>query len=203
MIRNPVLVAAIVVNYFVACTQTKSQHEQVLGSPCEDCELLFEGMPKQISWRTTISEPDEPGEPLIISGKIFKKDGKTPAPGVILYIYQTDNRGLYSPSSNQILGKAHGHLRGWMKTDEQGRYEFKTIRPAPYPNRKDPQHIHPIIYEPGKGYYWVDDYLFDDDPLLTEQQRNRPTERGGLGIIKVDKSPEGVWIGSRDIVLSF
>ncbi|MBX2944323.1 MAG: intradiol ring-cleavage dioxygenase [Cyclobacteriaceae bacterium] len=203
MIQKPVLVTAICLSFLTACTQTKTQREEALGGPCEDCELLFEGMPKRLSWRTTISRPDEPGEPLIISGTIYKKDGKTPAPGVILYIYQTDNRGLYSPAPNQTVAKAHGHLRGWMKTDEQGRYKFETIRPGPYPDRNDPQHIHPIIYEPGKGYYWVDDYLFDDDPLLTGHHRTRQPERGGPGIMKLDKGPDGVWIGTRDIVLSF
>ncbi|GIV37067.1 MAG: hypothetical protein KatS3mg032_1446 [Cyclobacteriaceae bacterium] len=202
MIRNPLLVAAIAVNFFVACSQTKSQYEHVLGGPCEDCELLFEGMPNQLSWRATISAPDEPGEPLIISGTIYKKGTKTPAPDIILYIYHTDNRGLYAPAPNQTVTK-HGHLRGWMKTDEQGRYLFKTIRPAPYPNQNIPQHIHAIIYEPGKGYYWINDYLFDDDPLLTDQHRKQKPERGGAGIIKLDKSQDGAWMGTRDIVLSF
>lgn len=201
MIKKSALLAAILFSFLTACTQTKNQHEKALGGPCEDCELMFEGMPRQLSWRTTLAMPDEPGEPLIISGTIYKKDAKTPAPGVILYIYHTDSRGLYSPASNQTVAKKHGHLRGWMKTDAQGRYAFKTIRPAAYPNQAIPQHIHPIIYEEGKGYYWIDDFLFEDDPLLTESEKSTQLKRGGNGIMSLIKNDKGVWVGTRDIIL--
>src|SRR5690606_2706219 len=144
---------------------------------------------------------DEPGERMIISGTIYKKDGKTPAPDVILYVYQTDNTGRYTPTPKQVHAKRHGHLRGWVKTDAQGRYEFNTIRPASYPNSRNPQHIHPIIKESGLSLYWIDEFLFEDDPVLTEQEKARQAKRGGSGIIILSKNPEGVWIGKRDIIL--
>lgn len=136
-----------------------------------------------------------------MSGTIFKKDGKTPAPGVILYVYHTDNKGKYTPASKQTDARRHGHLRGWIKTDERGRYEFNTIRPASYPSRSDPQHIHAILKESETSLYWIDDFLFQDDPLLTEKAKARQQNRGGSGVIKLVKNENGVWIGTRNIIL--
>ncbi len=182
------------------CAQPQSAERQV-GGGCEDCELMFAGMPESISWKTKLAADNEPGEPMIISGTIYKKDGKTPAPDVILYVYQTDNTGRYTPAPKQVHAKRHGHIRGWVKTDAQGRYEFSTIRPASYPNSRNPQHIHPIIKEPGLSRYWIDEFLFEDDPVLTMQDKTRQAKRGGSGIITLSKNAAGVWIGKRDIIL--
>jgi protocatechuate 3,4-dioxygenase beta subunit len=183
-----------------SCAQSDSRSLKQIPN-CEDCELMFDGMPDNISWRSSLAGSSEPGEPLIISGKILKHDGKTPAPGILIYVYQTDNAGLYSPSPTQTKGKRHGHLRGWVITDAQGRYEIKTIRPASYPNSKNPQHIHPIIKESESKIYWIEDFLFADDPLLTDQEKSRLSKRGGSGVMTLTKNSEGVWIGKRDIVL--
>jgi protocatechuate 3,4-dioxygenase beta subunit len=182
------------------CAQSPSAERRV-GGGCEDCALMFAGMPSTLSWKTKLAANDEPGEPLIISGTIYKRDGKTPARDVILYVYQTDHTGRYTPAPDQVHAKQHGHLRGWVKTDAQGRYEFHTIRPASYPNSQNPQHIHLIIKEPGLSFYWIDDFLFDDDPVLTEQEKSRQEKRGGSGIINLSRNSDGIWIGKRDIIL--
>lgn len=182
------------------CAQFPSAERQV-GGACEDCALMAAGMPSSLSWKTKLASDDEPGERLLISGTIFKRDGKTPARDVILYVYQTDDKGLYSPGPKQTAAKRHGHLRGWVKTDAQGRYEFSTIRPASYPNSTMPRHIHPIIKEPGVSRYWVDDFVFADDPLLSEKVKSNQLKRGGSGIITPVKNADGVWVGRRDIIL--
>jgi len=194
------LLLTVVVLSVSGCAQTNQRSEKV-GGGCEDCNLMLEGMPQSLRWQTNIADQNEPGEALLISGIIYKPDGKTPAPGVILYVYHTDNTGNYSPSSDQKLGKRHGHLRGWMKTDAQGRYQFKTIRPASYPSRQAPQHIHPIIQESNNTLYWIDEYLFEDDPLLTAEERSRQEKRGGSGVIWLKKDEKGVLIGKRNIIL--
>jgi protocatechuate 3,4-dioxygenase, beta subunit len=168
--------------------------------PCEDCELMLEGMPAKLNWETKLATPSE-GEEMLISGVIYQKDGKTPAPNVILYVYHTDKNGQYTPGPDQKHARRHGHMRGWMKTDARGRYEFKSIRPAAYPGRKDPAHIHPIIQEPDGRFYWIDEYLFEDDPLVTAQVRAQQDKRGGNGIIALKKNQQGTWEGRRDIVL--
>lgn len=200
MKKSILLFLTLVMLHVSGCTQPNQKTDRVVGS-CEDCDLMFAGMPSKLSWQTTIAGPDEPGEPMIISGTIYRKDGKTPAAGVILYVYHTDNKGLYSPAPKQHEAKRHGHLRGWIKTDAQGRYEFKTIRPASYPNSRNPQHIHPIIKEEGIAAYWIDEFLFADDPVLTENEKNHQQKRGGSGIISLTKNDNGIWIGKRDIIL--
>lgn len=175
---------------------------RLVGGGCEGCEGMFEGIPNQLAWETMIHQPGEPGEPLEISGTIFQTDGKTPAPNVILYVYQTDAQGLYTPSAGATgWTKRHGHLRGWMKTNARGQYKFRTIKPRPYPGDRIPAHIHPTIKEPDKNEYYIDEYRFADDPLLTASERAREEKRGGSGIIELRKDSQGVWRGRRDLVL--
>src|SRR4051812_22825989 len=42
-----------------------------------------------------IAPADEPGERLVIHGKVYEADGRTPAAGVVVYAYHTDAKGLY------------------------------------------------------------------------------------------------------------
>ncbi len=177
-----------------------NQTKKIIGGGCEGCELYTVGQPKDLDWKTTMAV-GEKGEKLQISGVIYQKDGKTPAPNVILYIYHTDNDGLYKPAPNQTQAKRHGRLRGWMKTDAQGRYQFTTIKPATYPNTKFLAHIHPTIKEPNKNEYYIDEFVFDNDPHMTDKEKKNMQNRGGKGVVKLVKTTEGVWVGKRDIVL--
>ncbi len=183
-----------------ACAQSPQvSSDRAVGGPCETCELIDFDMPKTLRAETTIAATTEKGEPMVLEGTIYRPDGQTPAEGIILYVYHTDAEGLYSnlPGQSKIR---HGHLRGWIKTDASGHYKITTIRPAPYPDRNAPAHVHPIIKEPGLTPYWIDEYLFDDDPLVTDQIRKGATQRGGNGIIRLTKK-NGTWYGKRDIVL--
>lgn len=171
-----------------------------IGGGCDGCELISAGMPQTPDWQTTIGG-DAEGEPLEIAGHIYQADGKTPAADVILYFYHTNAKGFYSPAPDQKAGARHGRLRGWIKSRADGRYKFRTVRPGAYPGRDIPRHIHPIIKEHGKNEYYIDDYLFDDDPLLTREKRAAQEGRGGAGIVRVTKNGEGIWIGQRDIIL--
>ncbi|MBL7748881.1 MAG: hypothetical protein JNM19_15695, partial [Chitinophagaceae bacterium] len=92
------------------------------------------------------------------------------------------------------------YIRGWVKTNEKGEYSFYTLRPASYPNSKAAQHIHPVIKEPGISDYYIDEFLFDDDPNLSATDRDRQEERGGNGIITLT-SGNGMFYGKRDIIL--
>ncbi|HEX8772961.1 MAG TPA: hypothetical protein VF735_05100 [Pyrinomonadaceae bacterium] len=174
----------------------------IVGGGCDGCEGIYEDMPRQPGWQTTIASAAEPGERMEISGSIYQVDGKTPAPNVILYVYHTDAKGYYTPSPNATnLARRHGHLRGWLKTNAGGEYKFTTIKPASYPNSDIPAHIHPIVKEPDKNEYYIDEYVFDDDPFLTQEKRLRLENRGGSGIVRLAKSSDGLWIGKRNIIL--
>ena len=162
---------------------------QAVGGPCEGCEAIYESPVPVEKLQSFVKLPDatwEGKKPLGINGVVYKADGKTPAPGVILYVYHTDGSGHYPKKGDETgWAKRHGYLRGWMKTDDQGAYKFVTLRPAPYPGRTDPAHIHITIKEPGLKEYYIDEFVFDDDPLLTAEKRQKLDNRGGSGILKL------------------
>ena len=62
-------------------------------SPDGKLECYFINMPETIESTMIIPTTGETAEELIISGTIFKADGKTPYPGIILYAYHTDSKG--------------------------------------------------------------------------------------------------------------
>jgi protocatechuate 3,4-dioxygenase, beta subunit len=176
-----------------ACAQDNARNKanvsQVTsaGATCEGCDAINESPIPADQLKSMVWLPDwnEPGPKLAVNGTVYKEDGKTPAPGVIIYIYHTDQKGIYPTKGNEKgNAKQHGYLRGWMKTDEKGFYKFFTLKPASYPGRTAPAHIHVIIKEPGKDPYWIDEYLFDDDPILSQSDRSRLKNRGGSGVLK-------------------
>lgn len=126
---------------------------------------------------------DENGEPLVVSGTVFAPDGVTPAPGVILYVYQTNARGLYSERRGEPP-----RIRGWLRTDAQGRFRFTTIVPGAYPGGRQAAHIHTQLWGGGHAWQWNNDILFEGDPNLGEREQQRSA---GLGRFAFIKPPRG------------
>ena len=168
-------------------TNSSIAKNKLIGGGCDGCEIMFVGMPANISSVDTSIGWTEKGQKLLVTGQVYKIDGRTPAPNVIIYYWQTDNNGYYSPKKGiDEKAKRHGHIRGWVKTDENGKYSIYTIRPAPYPNEDIPAHIHTSIKEPNVGNeYYIDEFVFDDDKLLTSTKRKALENRGGSGILRV------------------
>lgn len=187
---------------FILFFLSMGAHAQRVGGSCEGCEAVFEYGSKKLTNIDTLPDFKETGPKLEISGTIYQVDGKTPAKNVILYIYHTDQKGVYPQRGNETgWAKRHGYLRGWIKTNADGKYKFYTLRPASYPNSRAPQHIHPVIKEPNKNEYYIDEFLFADDPFLDENEKANQQNRGGSGIIALTKKQDGTWVGKRDIVL--
>ncbi|TMI61971.1 MAG: intradiol ring-cleavage dioxygenase [Bacteroidetes bacterium] len=193
-----------------ACTQTgttvKNQplaSDKKVGGNCEGCEAIYESpVPfSQLNEVDTLPDFNDAGPKIQISGIIYKPDGKTPAAGVVLYVYHTDQKGIYATKGNEKgWGKRHGYIRGWIKTNEKGEYKIYTLVPASYPNSSNPKHIHPTIKEPGFSEYWIDEFVFDDDPLLPASERNRTNPVGGNGILKTEMK-DGILHSVRNITL--
>jgi protocatechuate 3,4-dioxygenase beta subunit len=181
---------------------TVTGREAIVGLPCEGCEAVFQGIPSNFAAVARIAPLGEPGEPMILMGRVINASGAA-VPGVIVYGYQTDDRGAY-PAAPGLTGEAarHGRLRGWVITDAAGAYRFETIRPKPYPGRTTPAHVHVHVIEPGRVTYYIDDVVFDNDPLLTAAaRRTLATGRGGNGVTTPARDARGVWQVRRDIVL--
>jgi protocatechuate 3,4-dioxygenase beta subunit len=139
----------------------------------------------------------EPGEPLRVRGVVFRPDGVTPAAGVILYAYQTDSKGRYIH-----LPARSPRIKGWMRTDAEGQFEFLTIRPGPYPNRTEPAHIHFHLWGPGAAPQWNVELLFADDPLVRPAERAESESLGRFGFLKAPvKGADGVFETTLDVRL--
>jgi protocatechuate 3,4-dioxygenase, beta subunit len=153
---------------------------------------------KAVSWKATIVSDKEPGEPLTISGTIYAVDGKTPLEAATLWVYQTDATGKYSTSGGD---NRYTRIHGQMRTGVDGRYEFRTIKPASYPGSRVPAHIHASVSAPSFPEYWIDEYLFEGDGFITEEERQKVHHREGTfaSIMKLTRDSDGVLHGVRDI----
>ena len=172
-----------------------------VGGPCEGCNAIYEYVNRNLYPVDTLAGFNILENPIKISGVIYKNDAKTPAEGVIVYVYHTNDKGRYpSNESSKVWEQRHGNLRGWIKTDKDGKYTFFTSRPASYPKTSIPQHIHITVKEPDKNEYYLEDFYFDDDPNLTDNNKNRTNSRGGKGVITLKNNGQNME-AIRNIIL--
>jgi protocatechuate 3,4-dioxygenase beta subunit len=144
----------------------------------------------------TIVTPQEPGEPLVVTGTIRGQKG-APLKGALIYVYQTSAKGWYSDKAPHISGNSgdekYARLFGYLNIDQNGQYEFRTIRPAGYPRSTLPAHIHIEIEASGnEPRSFISEILFADDPRLTAEARERSL-REGLFIFPVTRAANGDW----------
>ncbi len=190
---------------FLSCVHSQNKNQDSyrrVGGPCEGCEAIFEFGKKNLTSVDTLPGFNDLGQKIKVTGTIYQIDGKTPAKDVILYVYHTDQNGIYAKKGGETgWANRHGYIRGWVKTDKNGKYTFYTLKPGVYPSRTDPAHIHPTILEPDGKYYWIQDYYFEGDSLLTAEVLDSGSKRrGGNGLLTLKKQGS-VWVGTRDIIL--
>ena len=105
--------------------------------------------------------PDEKGTPLVFAGQVRDLDGN-PVAGAEIDIWHADDEGFYSGFAPHL---PDGNLRGVVTTDGEGRFEIRTVQPAPYQIPTDgptgklitaagwhpwrPAHLHLIVRAPG------------------------------------------------------
>lgn len=140
---------------------------------------------------------NERGTRLIISGIIYRSDGKTPLANAVLYAYQTDADGYYSREKG---GNRNPRIRGRLRTGPDGRYEIRTIMPGHYPGSKIPSHIHASVTPAGGKEVEIDEFLFDGDPFLQKVDYGKFASQGRFSsIVKIETGKDGVVRGIRDI----
>lgn len=118
-----------------------------------------------------IADRDTTGIPTLVSGRVLDLDGK-PISGALLDVWQTQTSGLYDAQDESLDGL---HMRGKFRSDSEGRYLIRTVRPVNYPIPSDgpvgrmlkatgrhpwrPAHIHFVVS--ADGYEPVTTHIFD------------------------------------------
>ena len=118
-----------------------------------------------------IAHLDKTGTPTLVSGRVLDLDGK-PIAGALLDVWQAQSNGLYDSQDESLDGL---HMRDKFRTDAEGRYLVRTVRPVHYPIPSDgpvgrmlratgrhpwrPAHIHFVVS--ADGYEPVTTHIFD------------------------------------------
>lgn len=168
---------------------------------CDTDRLL--DIPASAPASVRLSPAGERGTPLLLRGRVLDGEGRG-VPGVLLYLYHANADGRY-PKRPGLCGAARiqGYLRGYVQTDAAGRYEVRTIRPGAYPVRDTPEHLHVTVFtrRPHRTEHaaYIDDVMFDDDPILDARWRARQELRGGSGIVTPRRGQGDTIVVVRDI----
>jgi hydroxyquinol 1,2-dioxygenase len=124
-----------------------------------------------------IAHRDTTGMPTLVAGRVVDLDGR-PIAGALLDVWQAQTNGLYDSQDKEPDAL---HMRGQFRTDAEGRYLIRTVRPVHYPIPSDgpvgamlkatgrhpwrPAHIHFVVS--ADGYEPVTTHIFDRaDPYL-------------------------------------
>jgi catechol 1,2-dioxygenase len=139
-------------------------------------------------YRAKITPPLEPGETLLIRGRVWGADTRKPLHGATLDIWQANAKGRYDNDDSEHPPPAGVYVnRARMLTDETGYYEFESIHPGRYKTGPDtwrPSHIHYLVrctgyadlvtqlYFKGDPYNATDPYIKPSLIIETETQKN-------------------------------
>ena len=138
------------------------------------------GSPERGYGETMLDDTDA-GDHVVVRGTITDPDGN-PLPGVVLDCWQSNTQGYYTVQ--KIDGQSEFNLRGIYHSDENGKYEIRTVRPGAYPIPHDgpvgallkgnnrgwmrPGHLHTWVKHPGFKelithiFDRKSDHLYDD-----------------------------------------
>ena len=125
----------------------------------------------------SIVRSDTPGPALFVAIRVVDRDGR-PVAGAEVDVWHSSPVGLYE---NQDPEQAEMNLRGKFTTDTDGRFWFRTVRPAGYPiptggvvgrllhaqgrHPFRPAHLHALVFK--NGYKTLTSQVYaDDDPNL-------------------------------------
>ena len=153
-------------------------------------------------YRAKITPPLEPGETLVVRGRVWSFASKQPLGAARLDVWQANAAGRYdNDDADQPPRPGVFVNRARMVADETGYYEFETIKPGRYQigdNRWRPAHIHYKVAAPGHKTL-VTQLYFDGDPYNTKDEFIKPSLIIKLETVKTRDS--AFLLGTFDIVL--
>ncbi|MBI1851490.1 MAG: DJ-1/PfpI family protein [Planctomycetes bacterium] len=154
-----------------------------------------------------LSLPDEPGDPLVVTGTVCDPRGK-PIAGAVVHVFHADASGRYTPA--KAMDEPNARLNGWVATDANGRYEFRSVRPGGYAQpRSDvpadagderwiPEHVH--IEVAARGSTRRFQLVFADDPRMTPRWQQWARENESP-VISLTRDESGVLHGTCDVTM--
>lgn len=112
------------------------------------------------------------GERILMHGRVLDENGRA-VPNTLVEIWQANAGGRYRHKKDGYLAPLDPNFGGCGRTltDENGYYQFLTIRPGayPWPNRGNdwrPMHIHISVYGHSFGQRLITQMYFEGDPLI-------------------------------------
>ena len=168
--------------------------------------FFVQGAP-EIPLGGTIAGPNTPGEPAFVSGSVKTSAGK-PIAGAVLDVWQASGEGFYD-----VQQSGGTNLRGKVRTDENGKFWFRTVLPVSYPVPTDgpvgrmlkatgrhpmrPGHLHFMINAP--GYKQLITHLFTAGDKYLDSDAVFGVKKSL--VVKYKKAKTGEWTVGYDFVL--
>jgi protocatechuate 3,4-dioxygenase beta subunit len=153
-------------------------------------QLGLERVTGELDHDLTRQHDGEPlGERIVVGGRVLDGDGR-PLRNTLVEIWQANAAGRYLHKGDQHPAPLDPNFSGAGRcvTDDEGRYEFITIKPGAYPwgnhhNAWRPQHIHFSLL--GEAFaqrlvtqmYFPGDPLFEFDPIYNSVRDPKGRER--------------------------
>ena len=112
------------------------------------------------------------GERIVVHGRVLDQAGR-PQRGVLVEVWQANAGGRYRHRKDGYTAPLDPNFGGCGRciTDDEGRYEFHTVKPGAYPwpngvNDWRPAHIHFSVFGRAFGQRLITQMYFEGDPLI-------------------------------------
>lgn len=148
------------------------------------------------------------GEKIIIIGKIVNINCQ-PMKDIKVEIWQACHSGRYNHEYDlhQAALDPNFQYWGWTRTDNQGNYRFKTVKPGGYPVTSDwqrPPHIH-FKVTADNGLILTTQLYFSEEQALNQKdkilQRIPQAEQPLVTTQLIKQNPSNLRVGKFDIIL--
>ena len=133
---------------------------------------LFGALDNNLILNWTQGKAPAIGERILVHGRVLDENAR-PVPQTLVEIWQANAGGRYRHKKDSYLAPLDPNFGGCGRTltDDNGYYQFLTIRPGayPWPNRGNdwrPMHVHLSIFGHSFGQRLITQMYFEGDPLI-------------------------------------
>ena len=157
-----------------------------------------------LAWVTGRTQPAD-GLMIRIFGNVFGSDG-FPIEGAQIEIWQANALGRYSHPGDTSSAPLDPNFQGFgrLSTDAEGRYQFRTIKPAPYGSRTPHVHFRVSgrrISTLTTQMYFAGEAANERDSLLRQIRGDRLRKRIVINFVHIPQIPSSELAGWFDIIV--